>query len=123
MKFADFRSWQILLQKSVKTDDVVRPVHLRRRVWSRGPDAFYATPTLYAELHQEHEWAAVARPAMRAAAGVLGDGSQNKLILGTSPDHAVGADSSFRMRFKCCEHASLIFLRSCRDCSKPSVAS
>jgi len=38
--------WQILLQKSAVTDDVVRPFHLGRRGLDPDADALYATFTL-----------------------------------------------------------------------------
>jgi hypothetical protein len=41
-----FRCWQILLQKSAVTDDVVRPVHFGAMGFAPDPDALYATFTL-----------------------------------------------------------------------------
>src|SRR6195256_6233530 len=49
----------------------------------------------------------------------LGDGGQNKLVLGVSWPRS-RSRLSLRMRFRCANRIS-IFFRSRRDCSKPSV--
>jgi hypothetical protein len=71
----------ILLQKSAVTDDVVRPFHLGRRVWSPDADALYATPTLRNTLSMSG-WRSGNQRCKSPQ--VLSDGGQNKLILGAS---------------------------------------
>jgi hypothetical protein len=77
----DFRFWQILLQKSAVTGDVVRPFTWGRRGLAPDPDALYATFTLR-NTQSLSGW----RPRDEGCESpqVLGDGSQNKLILGAS---------------------------------------
>jgi hypothetical protein len=57
----------ILLQKSAVADDVVRPFHLGRR--GLVPRPRRSLRNFYATQYTEPERVAVARPAMRAAAG------------------------------------------------------
>lgn len=64
----------------------------------------------------EPEHVVAERPAMRAAA-VLGNGSQNNLVLGASWSTQSKATEP-QLRFRCANRIS-IFLRSRRDCSKP----
>jgi hypothetical protein len=58
--------WQILLQKSAVTNDVVRPVHLGR--WGLPPPR-RSLRNFYATQYTEPERVAVAHPAMRAVGG------------------------------------------------------
>ena len=73
--------WQILLQKSAVTDDVVEPFHLGRRGLVPDADALYATLTLR-NTQDSGGW----RPSDQRCEPpqVLSDGGQNKLILGAS---------------------------------------
>ena len=59
------RLWQILLQKSAVTHDVVRPFHLGRRGLAPDPRRSLRN----AKQYTEPEWVAVAQPAMRSAVG------------------------------------------------------
>ena len=70
-----------MLQKSAVTDDVVRPVHLGRRGLIPDPDALYATFTLR-NTQSLSGWRS--RNQRCEPSQVLGDGSQNKFILGAS---------------------------------------
>jgi hypothetical protein len=59
------------------------------------------------------------RNQRREAPQILSDGSQNQLVLG-APWTTKPKPTKPEMRFKCANRIS-IFLRSRRDCSKPSV--
>jgi hypothetical protein len=82
-----------------------------------GPDALYATSTLR-DAQNLSGW----RPGNQRCelSQVLSDGGQNKFILGASRAAQSKSTESLRMRFRCANRIS-IFLRSRRDCSKPSV--
>jgi hypothetical protein len=71
----------ILLQKSAVTDDVVRPFHLGRRGLAPDADALYATFTLR-NTQGLNGWRS--RNQRCKPPQVLGDGGQNKLVLGAS---------------------------------------
>jgi hypothetical protein len=75
------RIWQILLQKSAVSDDVVRPFHLGRRGSAPDPGALYATFTLR-NAQNLSGWRS--RDQRCEPPQVLGDGGQNKFILSTS---------------------------------------
>ena len=80
-KFGHVSSWQILLQKSAVTDDVVEPFHLGRRGLVPDADALYATLTLRNTQSLSGWWSGSQRCEPPQ---VLSNGGQNELILGTS---------------------------------------
>ena len=70
-----------MLQKSAGCDGRVAPFVWSSRLWSAGPDALYATPTLR-NTQSPSGWRS--RNQRCEPSQVLSDGGQNKLILGAS---------------------------------------